>query len=667
MPFVNSFDYSDPFGDTTAPVAPNSQDPLTSEPVAIGAGSLDLSNPAAVPNLFVDRTNQYRIPNLTGMLGNTEGWQDLNVVTPAEGGLGTASQRISDYLLQGNLGDADVAGYGSNVLNAAGAIASQQGLLGSEALSSFQNPLAFAGDYTAQAGQFINSFSDANSIEEAIGAYTGIENYQRADYTGGVSGKVAEHHTNMSDAEFNDFYSLLKPVADNYFISRVGQLGASEQGSLGKEYTDMINTFYQDPMVNALVDEYGLKPYRSTDDGSQYVYDPFTNREIRTYEAKYSLGDDVKKAATIAAMVAGAAFLGPAVAGFVAPAASSAVAAGTATLAQTIGVGVATAAGATLSNALITEASGGDFDFDLDKFATSAVLNGVSAYAQNATKAAESANTALNSLQNANPEQVALATQEAASANEALKVAEAIKNSTQAVNAIANEDYASALLNISDALYDGGIQAFTQDQLSSFGTDGELAGANIDDLSKAINSTVIALADGDDIESALTSGLKEYAESGGSLGDAGDAVKSFVADSATKFFGQYGQKALQAMQTVGKEVAELGSKFDDKYLQKLKKEAEAFYEPLMDGKSGKELIAGLRDKGSKVADSVVSEEGLFNFLTGAAKTPTAMPQLPSNVNVTPNELSLVDKYAGPVSSEELAGDQSYFDKLWGTV
>lgn len=93
-------------------------------------------------------------------------------------------------------------------------------------------------------------------------------------------------HTSSSLGQIKEFQARLEPL----MAPTMARL--QTQGKL--DYKDAVEQAYlQNPEIQALYNEYDVKPFRATEDGSIYLYDPFTFGEIRTLEVK---DNDLKKA-----------------------------------------------------------------------------------------------------------------------------------------------------------------------------------------------------------------------------------------------------------------------------------------------------------------------------------------------------------------------------------
>jgi len=526
-----------------------------------------------------DRTGQYEFPDIGSfMMGSTADaakLSQLNSDSPEPGGVEAARQEYLNYLSTENLGDGDVYGYNKNIQLARNAIYAKYGVLGSD---EWKNPDFNLGGTTGsgeisermrqeQIDELTSAFASNENAIDAIREYSGISDYVPANYAEGRPRKIAEHSGyHLTDEKYNEFYSLLKPLADEFDIQNNGL---------------NFNKFYSDPLVASIVKEYGFNPYRSTKDGSQYVFDPRSNREVRTYEAKYSLSDDVFNAIKIAGIAVAGAALGGAIGGAIfgggtgagagAAGGTAGAAGGTAGAGAGAGAGVAgstvtvaatpslvgsvsTALGkAAINTAIsgaITEFTGGDFEFNAENFIASAVTSGLSEYSNSVRAAADTAYEALNTV--GLPPVGAM--ESYATLNTQANILDAVSNTASAVNAIESGDYLGAFNSVfelstsalsgfetsgvdviatfKDSAMDY-VSAFATD---TFGTEGEWFGANVDDLTNGVMDYAQRVMNGDDPVDALGSALTEYAKNGGSLGVAGESARDFIEQAGGAFY-----------------------------------------------------------------------------------------------------------------------------------
>ena len=95
----------------------------------------------------------------------------------------------------------------------------------------------------------------------------------------GKFGGNLKSHTDSSGAQLAEFHSFVEPILKD----QITYLQATQ----GLNYQDALKvSFEADPMLQGLYGKYGVTPVRQTDDGSTYVYDPFTYGELRTFESK---------------------------------------------------------------------------------------------------------------------------------------------------------------------------------------------------------------------------------------------------------------------------------------------------------------------------------------------------------------------------------------------
>ena len=86
-------------------------------------------------------------------------------------------------------------------------------------------------------------------------------------------------HTSSSLDQIKEFQARLEPL----MAPEMARLQTQQK----LDYKDAVEQAYlQNPEIQALYNEYDVKPFRATEDGSIYLYDPFTFGEIRTLEVK---------------------------------------------------------------------------------------------------------------------------------------------------------------------------------------------------------------------------------------------------------------------------------------------------------------------------------------------------------------------------------------------
>ena len=163
----------------------------------------------------------------------------------------------------------------------------------------------------------ISGLNTTEELEAALSDHYGYEITASEQNLGKFGGNLAAH-TSSSQEQLAQFHSLIEPILSE----QVSYLQAVK----GLTYQDALQEAYkQDPMLQAMYSKYGVSPLRQTDDGSTYLYDPFTFGEIRTLEVKDPTAGDIAK--QIGISIALGAALGPAaakVAGTLAPGASAA-------------------------------------------------------------------------------------------------------------------------------------------------------------------------------------------------------------------------------------------------------------------------------------------------------------------------------------------------------
>jgi hypothetical protein len=147
------------------------------------------------------------------------------------------------------------------------------------------------------APEYLRTFTAPATQESAVSAYSSIANLQNtsdiasalSNYYGyeitpaeqnlGRFGGNLQSHTGTSKARLAEFHSLVEPILSE----QLPYLQTVE----GLSYEDaLIESYKRDPMLQSLYAKYDVTPIRQTDDGSTYLYDPFTFGEIRTLEVK---------------------------------------------------------------------------------------------------------------------------------------------------------------------------------------------------------------------------------------------------------------------------------------------------------------------------------------------------------------------------------------------
>jgi hypothetical protein len=601
-----------------------------------------------------DRTGTYSVPDLRSFPHADGIYQVLNAQQPAEGGLTGAKEELNDYLLNANLGDGDVEGFGNNVLQAATGIIAKYGAFGQEfdeyvdgIKVGYQDPRAATPDRTEE---LLEIFNRTPSTVEGIREYSGIKDYTPSNYTGGATGKVREHHARgVTDEEYNEYYSLVQPLAQASLLNTIVDVERGGKAYVWQNYVEAIEDFYKDPLMGSLAAEFGIKPYRSTKDGSQYVLDPFTNREIRLFEAKYSLTDDIVNAGKLAFQV-GVSILNPpmgaamaasqtAVQGGnpeeVAKAAIGAYLGGQAGAGQGMfsAVGNAVApAGSALAKGISAGAASGVATAvqggDLDDVVKSGLLGGVGGYLQaNATEAAmlqDATNAALEIGDSATALQYA---DEARKLTAQADLVSTIANSAKAVDAAVSGDYVSALASGMQAAGTN-LTEFTSNQLTGMFGEEAFANLNIDDVAAGVNKVATSLIDGKDLDDALEEGVKEYVQQGGGLGEAGDVVKDYIKDAGGSLYENVIKPAgdmlsglvdnvssfdtPEGIKAIEDVVKEAGAVVDAEVLQPIKEGAESIYEPLETPDAIKSIEDVTKVAGSAIDDSLIQpvREGL---------------------------------------------------------
>ena len=131
-----------------------------------------------------------------------------------------------------------------------------------------------------QAFSSVQNLKSTEDLQAALSSYYGYDvtankqSFSKSDFGGNLG-----QHTNSSDSELQQFHSLVEPILKDQVSYLQATKGLSYQDALMQSYSN-------DPMLQALYHKYDVKPVRQTDDGSTYLYDPFSFSEIRTFESK---------------------------------------------------------------------------------------------------------------------------------------------------------------------------------------------------------------------------------------------------------------------------------------------------------------------------------------------------------------------------------------------
>ena len=202
----------------------------------------------------------------------------------------------------------------------------------------------------------IANLQNTSDIASALSNYYGYE-ITPAEQNLGRFGGTLRSYTDTSVDRLAEFHSLVEPILSEQLPYLQIVEGFSYQDALQEAYK-------RDPMLQSLYYKYDITPMAQTDDGSTYLYDPFTFGEIRTLEVKDpSIGRII---GNLIPAIGLSAILGP-VAGNI--------------------VGALGAKGATaniLSSALTSAASAGIQGADLEDSLKAGLLSGALTYAGDA-------------------------------------------------------------------------------------------------------------------------------------------------------------------------------------------------------------------------------------------------------------------------------------------
>lgn len=220
-----------------------------------------------------------------------------------------------------------------------------------EYLKTFNSP---ATDLTIT--DAFNRISRAGSPEEittALSEYYGYD-VPLMDQTFTDFGGNLASHSGSSTERLKEFHSIVEPI----LLEQIPYLQVVE----GLSYEDaLVEAYARDPMLQALYFKYDVSPIRQTEDGSTYLYDPFSFSEIRTYESKDP--NLARMATNVIAGFALSAFLGP-------------------VIGKVVGsLGATGTTGTALTNALTSASVAGLQGADLKTALTSGMFSGLGTYA----------------------------------------------------------------------------------------------------------------------------------------------------------------------------------------------------------------------------------------------------------------------------------------------
>ena len=260
---------------TPAPVAPPVAAPRPVAPPVVAPAPVEYTS---LNNPFLD----YR-----DALSGGANYADINDVDKVDDYYDTAFQKaFSDT---GYLADIDIIG-------GEGGVGGGQVDYNPTRILSDQEYRSFVGDAPAYLSDFgktpsdiskaqqafssVQNLKSTEELQDALSSYYGYDvtaseqSFSKSDFGGNLG-----THTNSSDSELQQFHSLVEPILKDQVSYLQATKGLSYQDALMESYSN-------DPMLQALYHKYDVKPVRQTDDGSTYLYDPFSFSEIRTFESK---------------------------------------------------------------------------------------------------------------------------------------------------------------------------------------------------------------------------------------------------------------------------------------------------------------------------------------------------------------------------------------------
>ena len=259
-----------------------------------------------------------------------------------------------------------IGGEGGNVTGAFAGLLSG-GLTPELYLSSVEGAPEYLSNLRGRVGEqsVIEAYAtiaDAGTTEELASALSSYYGYEispvEVDLAANGFKNSYKKHTNSSAADMRAFQSLIRPILAEQVPYLMATEGLNYQKALEEAHT-------RDPMLQSLYFKYGVNPYRQTEDGSAYLYDPFSTGEIRTVNIKDKSVQNGLKAIALAGLgyITAGALAGP-LSSLLSGSAATAAAGGT-TLAGTVAAkaivsgGIAALQGKDLSQILTAAATAG--------------------------------------------------------------------------------------------------------------------------------------------------------------------------------------------------------------------------------------------------------------------------------------------------------------------
>src|SRR5210317_2026563 len=144
----------------------------------------------------------------------------------------------------------------------------------SDNFAVYDNP-----DSTITGDSVQNAYNLLASAEDPVAALSDYYGFDIAPTVNEGANYKNAHKYGTTTENMAQFQSLVEPILQRS-IPYI-------QATQGLNYTDALEYAYtHDPMVAALYNNFGVDLYRSTKDGSTYIYDPIAGQEIRTLEVK---------------------------------------------------------------------------------------------------------------------------------------------------------------------------------------------------------------------------------------------------------------------------------------------------------------------------------------------------------------------------------------------
>ena len=572
MPFKNPFYYTDPFEDTTANLGLPG-DTVAEKPVQGNVGISPITTQGAVsipentePQLTSEQKLALEMQDKFSYLSEPLQQQLSNLGVDYTFDFSKVKPFTNEFRVAENLYDqvlsnlpADVSIKDINDIRKSLGVSQSQGwsplgtvTTGRMGINFSDNEIKEFQDLTSKYATNLSKLGEdrsASDISKALGRSANITINPELTVTDRARSKYG---LELSDQDYQTYNAILQDIVKE-----------TVRKNTNIPYEQAVEiALFKSPAVATLNAAFGLDQRagtRSTGDGSMYVLDPLTGKELRTLEVKdqrlvegifQAIPDIATAVMSVVAPPVGAtmaAITATGRGGDLEDAAKAAVGAyiggqafGGEGMFANIGASVAPAATTATQTAISTGMASGISSAiqggDAGDILKSAVLGGAGGYLKGLKADVADFDMAKAAALDAGDIDTAMGyALQAQDAAAKLDLANTLINVPRAVDALASGDYTSALnFGLDAAGVD--INKWTEDRLvQTFGANA-FDSLNVDDVAVGVNKVATSLMDGKDFDAALQAGIKEYVQNGGSLGAAGDKVKEMLREGGRAFY-----------------------------------------------------------------------------------------------------------------------------------